>query len=174
MSIAHTLLGLLEAGPRHGDDLKRLFDQRFGQDRPLHDGQVSSALARLLRDDLVRIDGVVAGDGPERERYAITGAGSAELARWLSTPEEPEPCLRSALHAKVVLALLSGRNAAGLLDAQRVEHLRLMRELTRRKADGDLADRLVRDHALFHLEADVRWLELAADRLDRLALEVRA
>ncbi|MFC0599782.1 PadR family transcriptional regulator, partial [Streptomyces palmae] len=36
MSIGHTLLGLLEAGPRHGYDLKRAFDERFGHDRPLH------------------------------------------------------------------------------------------------------------------------------------------
>ena len=44
-----------------------------------------------------------------------------------------------------------------------------MRELTRRKAGGDLADQLICDHALFHLEADLRWLELTAARLDELA-----
>ena len=48
-----------------------------------------------------------------------------------------------------------------------------MRELTRRKTDGDLADQLICDHALFHLEADLRWLELTAARLDELAAEVR-
>ena len=56
-----------------------------------------------------------------------------------------------------------------MLDAQRAEHLAAMRELTRRKADGDLADQLICDHALFHLEADLRWLELTAARLDELA-----
>jgi hypothetical protein len=47
-----------------------------------------------------------------------------------------------------------------------------MRELTRRKADGDLADQLICDFALFHLEADLRWLELTAARVDQLAAEV--
>jgi hypothetical protein len=47
-----------------------------------------------------------------------------------------------------------------------------MRELTKRKTDGDLADALICDHALFHLEADLRWLELTAARLDQLAGEV--
>ena len=56
-----------------------------------------------------------------------------------------------------------------MLDTQRAEHLRPMRELTRRKAGGDLADQLICDHALFHLEADLRWLELTAARLDGLA-----
>jgi hypothetical protein len=74
----------------------------------------------------------------------------------------------------VVLALLTGRGPEPILDGQRAEHLRLMRELTRRKSGGDLADQLICDHALFHLEADLRWLELTAARLDGLAAEVRA
>ena len=73
------------------------------------------------------------------------------------------------LYTKVVLALLTERSAAEILDAQRAEHLRLMRELTARKTGGDLADQLICDHALFHLEADLRWLELTAARLDELA-----
>jgi hypothetical protein len=48
-----------------------------------------------------------------------------------------------------------------------------MRELTRRKADGDFADQLICDHSLFHLEADLRWLELTAARLDELAKAVK-
>ncbi len=43
-----------------------------------------------------------------------------------------------------------------------------MRELTRRKTSGDLVDQLICDHALFHLEADLRWLDLTAARLDDL------
>jgi len=73
----------------------------------------------------------------------------------------------------VVLALLTGRDGTELLDAQRAEHLRLMRDLTRRKTAGDLADQLICDHALFHLEADLRWLELTTARLDQLAARVR-
>jgi hypothetical protein len=72
-----------------------------------------------------------------------------------------------------VLALLTGRPAAEILDVQRTEHLRLMRELTRRKTSGDLTDQLICDHALFHLEADLRWLELTADRLDELRARLR-
>ena len=168
MSIGHALLGLLEKGPRHGYDLKRAYDERFGHDRPLHYGQVYSTLSRLLRNGLVQVDGTEAGGGPERKRYAITEAGVTDIDGWLGTPEKPEPYLQNTLYAKVVLALTSGRSAQGVLDSQRAEHLRLMRALTRRKAAGDLADQLVCDHALFHLEADLRWLELTAARLDEL------
>jgi DNA-binding PadR family transcriptional regulator len=174
MAIGSTFLGLLEGGPRHGYDLKRAYDERFGADRPLSYGQVYATLARLLKNGLVEVDGVEPGAGPERKRYAITSAGVTDVDRWLSEPEKPEPYLQSVLYAKVVLALLTGRGADGLLDAQRAEHLRLMRELTARKRDGDIADQLICDHALFHLEADLRWLELTAARLDQLAAKVAA
>ena len=172
MSVGRTILGLLEAGPRHGYDLKRAYDTRFGQDRPLPYGQVYSTLSRLLKHGLVEVTGVEAGGGPDRKRYAITAAGVTDVAGWLATAEKPEPYLQNTLYTKVVLALLSGRDAADVLDVQRTEHLRVMRELTRRKADGDLIDALICDHALFHLEADLRWLELTADRLDELAGKV--
>lgn len=172
MSVGHTLLGLLESGPRHGYDLKRAYDEKFGRGRSLHYGQVYSTLARLLKNGLVEVESEP-GAGPERKRYAITEAGVTDVASWLARPEKPEPYLQSTLYTKVVLALLTGRDAADLLDTQRAEHLRLMRELTRRKSEGDLADQLVCDHALFHLEADLRWLELTADRLAHLAAQVK-
>ncbi|MEH1016592.1 PadR family transcriptional regulator [Micromonospora sp. CPCC 206060] len=174
MSIGQTFLGLLEAGPRHGYDLKRAYDDRFGRDRPLHYGQVYATLSRLLRNGLVEVDGIEPGEGPERKRYAVTHAGVTDVQRWLASPEKPDPYLQSTLYTKVVLALVTGRPASDLLDTQRAEHLRLMRELTRRKSDGDLADQLVCDHALFHLEADLRWLELTAARLDDLRRAVTA
>lgn len=173
MSLGHTLLALLEGQPRHGYDLKRAYDERFGQDRPLPYGQVYATLSRLLRHGLIEVDAVEPGEGPERKRYAITAAGVTDVEEWLGRPEKPEPYLQSALYTKVVLALLTGRSAADILDRQRAEHLRLMRQLTQRKATGDLADQLICDHALFHLEADLRWLELTAARLDTLAAEVR-
>ncbi|GAA0483483.1 PadR family transcriptional regulator [Streptomyces stramineus] len=174
MSIGHTLLALLESGPSHGYDLKRAFDERFGHDRPLHYGQVYSTMSRLLKNGLVEVDGIEHGGGPDRKRYAITDAGITDVEQWLGQPEKPEPYLQSTLYTKVVVALLTGRDAADLLDGQRAEHLRLMRELTRRKSTGDLADQLICDHALFHLEADLRWLELTAARLDQLAKAVGA
>ncbi|HET9141890.1 PadR family transcriptional regulator [Actinophytocola sp.] len=172
MSIGHTLLGLLESGPRHGYDLKRVYDERFGQDRPLHYGQVYATLSRLLRNGLVEESGVEPGGGPDRKRYAITNAGVTDVAAWLGRAEKPDLYLQSTLYTKVVLALLTRRSAAEVLDTQRAEHLQAMRTFTARKRTGDLADQLVCDHALFHLEADLRWLELTAARLDDLAKQV--
>jgi DNA-binding PadR family transcriptional regulator len=174
MSIGQAFLGLLETQPRHGYDLKRVYDERFGQGRPLAYGQVYSTLSRLLKGGLVEVEGLESGDGPDRKRYTITSAGITDVRTWLEQPEKPETFLQNTLYTKVVLALLTGRPAGAILQTQQTEHLRLMRELTRRKTAGDLTDQLICDYALFHLEADLRWLELTAARLDALAERVRA
>jgi hypothetical protein len=78
------------------------------------------------------------------------------------------------LFTKVVLALMLGRDAQRYLDAQRLAHLRRMRELTTLRRGGELVDVLLADHGLFHLEADLRWIETTASRLDALAEAVRS
>jgi DNA-binding PadR family transcriptional regulator len=173
MAIGDAFLGLLKTKQRHGYELKRVYDERLGQGRALAFGQVYSTLARLTKNGLIEAMGVAPGEGPERKVYAITPAGISAVDRWFAQPEKPDMYLQSTLYAKVVLALLSGLPAADILDAQQHEHLRVMREVTRRKSDGDLTDHLVCDYALFHLEADLRWLELTAARLDELAKEVQ-
>jgi hypothetical protein len=65
-----------------------------------------------------------------------------------------------------------GRPAEEYLDAQRAAHLRRMRELTDLKQQGNLVDALLADHGLFHLEADLRWIDLTESRLAALAEEV--
>ena len=174
MSVPLTLLGLLEREPSHGYDLKRDYDTFFGRGKPLPFGQVYSTLGRLARDGKVVIDDVSPGEGPDRKRYVITDAGATEVQSWLAEPVEPEPHLQTVLFAKVVIALMLGRPAERYLDAQRSAHLRRMRELTEIKRKGGMVDSFLADHGLYHLEADLRWIEQTAARLDILAREVRA
>jgi DNA-binding PadR family transcriptional regulator len=173
MSVPLTLLGLLERGPSHGYDLKRDYDAFFGRGKPLRYSQVYATLSRLARDGKAVAGPVEQGAGPERRRYVITDAGVAEVEKWLAEPVPPEPDLQSELFAKVVLALMLDRPANGYLDAQRAAHLQRMRELTALKERGDLMDALLADHGLYHLEADLRWMDHTAARLDGLAQAVR-
>lgn len=166
------LLGLVDQSPAHGYRLKQSYDRHFPRGRPLHIGQVYSTLGRLERDGLVRLEGVEQDAGPDRKLYGITGQGHEETSAWLFTPEPPAPHLQPVLYAKVVVSLLTSRDPVPFLDAQRALHLDRMRELTAMKRSGGLGDKLLADHALFHLEADLRWIELASDRIAALAAEV--
>jgi len=174
MSVPLTLLGLLERGPSHGYDLKRDYDAYFGQGRPLRYSQVYATLSRLARDGKAIAGPVEQGAGPERHRYVITEDGVAEVEQWLGEPVPPDPDLHSELFTKVVLALMLGRQADGYLDAQRAAHLRRMRELTGLKQRGNPLDVLLADHAIYRLEADLRWIDHTAARLDHLASAVRS
>jgi DNA-binding PadR family transcriptional regulator len=174
VSVPLTLLGLLEREPSHGYDLKRDYDTYFGRGKPLPFGQVYATLGRLARDGKVVAGETEPGAGPDRKRYAITDRGLTEVETWLADPVEPEPHLQTVLFAKVVLALMLGRPAELYLDTQRAAHLQRMRELTEIKRSGSLVDALLADHGLFHLEADLRWIDLTAARLQALTETVRA
>ncbi len=167
------LLGLLEREPSHGYDLKRDYDAYFGRGRPVPFGQVYATLSRLARDGKVAAGDAEPGSGPDRRRYVITDQGVAEVETWLAQPVEPEPHLQTVLFAKVTLALMLGRPAETYLDAQRAAHLQRMRELTDLRRHGGVIDGLLADHGLFHLEADLRWIDVTAARLSSLAEEVR-
>ena len=161
-----TLLGLLSAGPGHGYDLKRSWDHWFAASKPLAYGQVYATLITQIETE--------PGAGPERKRYEVTDAGRQSVEQWLLTPVTPAGDVQADIFAKTVIALMLDDDAGRLLDLQRAEHMARMRELTRLKQDGDLRTVLLADHALFHLEADLRWIDLTAARLTELREEVRA
>jgi hypothetical protein len=48
-----------------------------------------------------------------------------------------------------------------------------MRELTEVRRTAGVVDALLADHGLFHLEADLRWIELTSARLSALAESVK-
>ncbi|MGH9119288.1 MAG: PadR family transcriptional regulator [Acidimicrobiales bacterium] len=168
MSVPMAFLGLLTTEPHHGYDLKRRYDRFCSPDKPVQFGQVYATLARLERDGRVAVAAVEPGAGPERKRYTITTDGREALERWLTEPEQPQPRLHATLFIKVVLAILVGYSVAHLLDTQRSAHLARMRELTAGRRRSALPEMLLADYALFHLEADLRWIELTAARVDEL------
>jgi hypothetical protein len=47
-----------------------------------------------------------------------------------------------------------------------------MRELTEMRKAGPLSRSLLADYGLFHLEADLRWIDVTTARLDQLRKEI--
>ena len=168
-------MGLLEREPSHGYDLKRDYDTYFGRGKPLPYGQVYATLARLARDGKAVAGEAEPGGGPDRKRYAITPAGTAEV----------EDVAGRAVRARAAPADRAVRQGGAGADARPPgrratstpsgpAHLRRMRELTEAKRTGPLMDTLLADYGLFHLEADLRWIDTTAARLGELAELVRA
>jgi hypothetical protein len=49
-----------------------------------------------------------------------------------------------------------------------------MRELTELRRTGSTIDSLLADHGVYHLEADLRWIDQTVARLAALTAEVRS
>lgn len=162
------LLGVLAAAPAHGYDLKREHDQRFPSAKPVAFGQVYATLTRLERDGYVEVAETSQDGGPERTTYALTEAGLVELTLWLQQSEPAGPYPADDLVRKTVTALRLGADAGAFLAHQRQVHLERMRELLALQRGVDRVDaRIVIDHAISHLDADLRWLEAAASRVEQ-------
>lgn len=173
MSVQYTLLGFLAEESNYGYELKKKYDGYFGKDKPILTGQIYSTLARLKRDNKVKeIADTSESGGPDRVRYQITEQGKQDLQAWLESPEAPSPQLQATMYIKAVLAILKDGDAAPYLDNQRRAHIQRMRELTVQRRDSNLSDMLLIDYALYHLEADLRWIELTISRLTRLKEEI--
>lgn len=166
MSVGHVLLGVLAEGPAHGYDLKHAHDERYPGAKQLAFGQVYAALAKLEKDGFVEVIETTRGSGPDRTTYALTPAGKAALGSWLAEVEPAGPYAADELVRKTVTALRLGRDAADYLARQREAHLAEMRRLVALQESTDEVEaRVVIDHAVEHLDADLRWLSTAAVRV---------
>ena len=173
MSVPMTVLGLVDIEPRHGYELRRTYDAHFAGDRPLKTGYLYSTLNRLERDALIEQASVDRASGPDRTVFAATEAGHRSVQEWLATPVPDAPYLQSVVFAKVLIALMAGRSARAVVDIQRSAHLVLMREWTVRRREAPTTEATISaDYVLFHLDADLRWLDATERRLDQLEVEV--
>lgn len=169
MSIRHALLALLTEAPKYGLQLRQEFEARTGEVWPLNVGQVYTTLQRLEREGHVESDDG-GRDGAQR-RYRITAAGASELDGWLRTPPVAGPPPRDELVIKVQVAMrMPSVDVHEILQVHRRRIVEEMQRYTHLKADAapeDVGLGLVVDAELFRLEAVVRWLDAADNRLRR-------
>jgi len=168
VSVRHSLLALLSAGPMHGYGLKTEFEAATGDVWPLNVGQVYTTLRRLERDGLVTAE----ADADGQKVYEITGAGRDELGRWFETPVPREVIPRQELAIKLVFAMRLGMaDVTAVVQRQRVATVRSLQDITRLKATaesgGEMAWLLMLDALVFQAEAEARWLDMCEARLAR-------
>ena len=164
------MLAILDQGPCYGYQLRAEFDRRTGSTWPLNVGQIYSTLDRLERDGMV-----AKGETDEHGHvyYAITEAGSAEVASWLGSPVERGTGARDERTIKLALAAtLPGVDVATVIQTERKASQAQLQRLSRARYAGsdpegpeELAWALVVDSMIFATEAEVRWLDHIEQRL---------
>jgi DNA-binding PadR family transcriptional regulator len=161
--VQDVVLAMLAKEPSHGYELRtRLRDALGPVGEAMNAGQIYVTLGRLEKGGFVsceREPGLP--DRPDRKVYALTPAGQRRVADWLAEVTWPGPA-PAEFHLKLVAAA-AGHLADPLMivDAQRRELLRLLRDTQRAamdEPDGTAAALLLEGVAL-RLQADLRWLE---------------
>ena len=172
MSVRNAILGLLAQRPRHGYDLRAAFEALIGgeQNWEVKPAQVYTTLSRLEESGLVEQTAVEQNGGPEKRIYDITLAGRRELDSWFNGPVSGEP-QRDEFYLKLMLSL--NDEDADPYRVIQVQRSRLYQDLhnitAQRQAlnpKDSLAQILLLDKAVMHLEADLRWLDMVESRLD--------
>jgi len=101
MPLQHTLLGLLDRGPRHGYRLRQ-DAKRYSWIYPMTHASIYPALHDLEEKGFVTHHSEV-HNGRARKVYAITDAGRGELRRWLASPTRSAPSFRDQVVLKIAM-----------------------------------------------------------------------
>jgi DNA-binding PadR family transcriptional regulator len=154
------VLAMLAKEPAHGYELRARLRAALGPlGGALNAGQVYVTLNRLEKSGLaVQTE---AGAASDRKVYALTAAGQQRVAAWLSEVDWPKPDL-AEFHLKLVAAAAARlADPVALIDAQRRELLRRLRDAQRAgiaEPEGSVAALLL-EGIVLRLQADLRWLE---------------
>lgn len=162
------VLAMLAKEPSHGYELRaRLRHALSPIGDAMNAGQIYVTLTRLEKAGLVtseRSGGLA--DRPDRKVYGLTPDGQERVAEWLADVGWPNPDL-AEFHLKLVAAAAAGlADPLGIVDAQRRELLRRLRDSQRAamaEPDGSNAALLL-EGIVLRLQADLRWLEACAQR----------
>jgi DNA-binding PadR family transcriptional regulator len=156
------MLAMLVKEPAHGYELRQRLSRALGLvGEVLNPGQVYVTLSRLERAGLVRADQVEQSAAPDKKVYEVTSAGRDQVAAWLLDSTWPKVA-PVEFHLKLVAAAATGlADPVALVDAQRRDLLRRLREV-QRIADEEPTDDdggLLLEGTALRLQADIRWLE---------------
>jgi DNA-binding PadR family transcriptional regulator len=175
MSVRYAILGLLAQKPRHGYELRAAFEAVVGGDAnwEVKPAQIYTTLERLEEAGLVeRSSDLGEGDEPARRVYAVTEPGKAALRDWFASGVTPDH-QRDEFFVKLMIGLASGEaNPRRVIQTQRSHLYQELHDSTGLR-DGynpkkELAQILLLDKAIMHLDADLRWLDIAEQRLDEV------
>ena len=159
------VLAMLAKEPSQGYQLRARMNDALGPlGEALNAGQIYVTLGRLEKAGLVAVEETPEAAGPsdrDRKVYVLTAAGQERVAEWLAEVSWPKPDL-AEFHLKLIAAAAAGlADPIGIVDAQRRELLRRLRDAQRAEMtvpDGSDAALLLEGIAL-RLQADLRWLE---------------
>lgn len=174
MSVRNAL-GLLARKPCYGYELRASLKAVVGSESnwDVKPAQIYTTLERLQAAGLVeRESDLGEGAEPSRRIYAITSQGRDLLHEWFSSSIEPQH-YRDEFYLKLMTALVSGEaDVWRMIQTQRARLYQELHDATTQRETynpgAEMAQILLMDKVIMHLEADLRWLDMAEVRLETI------
>jgi len=156
------VLALLAKEPSQGSRLRARLNDALGPlGEAMNAGQIYVTLGRLEKAGLITLDDPGGAADRDRKVYSLTAMGQERVSEWLTEVSWPKPDL-AEFHLKLIAAAAAGlADPVSIVDAQRRELLRQLRDVQRAAMDeleGSDAALLLEGIAL-RLQADLRWLQ---------------
>jgi DNA-binding PadR family transcriptional regulator len=155
------VLAMLAKEPSSGSRLRARLNDALGPlGEDVNDGQIYVTLSRLEKAGFITRQETGAPEAG-RKIYQLTAEGQERVAEWLSEVSWPKPDL-AEFHLKLVAAAQAGlADPIGIVDAQRRELFRRLREVERAAMaePNDSQAGLLLEGIVLRLQADLRWLE---------------
>jgi DNA-binding PadR family transcriptional regulator len=160
------VLAMLAKEPSHGYQLRARLQEALGPaGDAMNAGQIYVTLSRLEKAGLVTCEQAPGlPDRPDRKVYALTAAGQQRVAAWLADVSWPASGL-AEFHLKLVAAAAARlADPLAIVDAQRRELLRRLRDAQRAAmagpgGPGRPGAGLLLEGIVLRLQADLRWME---------------
>ncbi len=158
------VLAMLAKEPSHGYELRARLARALGPvAEGINEAQMYVTLSRLEKGGFVtRLD--APAQRSDRKVYCLTPAGQERVTQWMRDVSWPRPDL-AEFHMKLIAAAQSAlADPVALIDAQRHDLLRRLREVGRaamaEEPGSDAA--LLLEGIMLRLQADLRWLQACA------------
>jgi DNA-binding PadR family transcriptional regulator len=156
------VLAMLAKEPSQGYQLRARLNDALGPlGEALNAGQIYVTLGRLEKAGLIELAEDGGPEDRDRKVYLLTALGQERVGEWLAEVSWPKPDL-AEFHLKLIAAAAAGlADPIGIVDAQRRELLRRLRDAQRAElAEPDGSDAaLLLEGIVLRLQADLRWLE---------------
>jgi DNA-binding PadR family transcriptional regulator len=173
MSVKAVILGILQRGPLHGYDLKRIIGQEMGDWTDIAFGSIYFALDGLAKDGFVSGETMESAENrPSRIVYTITDSGRIEYLRlireiWQSNEREHSPLdIGIAFLRDLPRDEVKGYLAARVSGLEKgLGYLRAHEKETMANPDVPAESRFIFSHTHYRMEAELAWAREVLDSM---------
>lgn len=164
MALKFAVLGVIQQGPLHGYEIKKIFSASFARLWRVSPGHLYPLLGKIVEEGLAKKT-VIAQEGkPDAHQYSITTKGRKVFQQWLDTSADSLPLIRYEFMLKLFFYAQKDRELA-VNEVRRLyaNHQAFIEELsTSKKSIASLADNyqlLIFDGGIQMAKGGMRWLK---------------